>query len=227
MRQATLLGSTRASAATLSPAVLGRPATPLGPAVCARGAPFVRDRVRSRSRVVAFDIVQSVRDATTLAADVVASRTITFIIANILATLAWQGIASFLDDAKPKNVKTAREVRWELSTVAAERAREIPLQQWLKLIPCILLDLGGDASYILPFVGEIGDTTWAPTSAFLVRSLFNSNAIAGIDFVKEALPFTDFIPVATIAWALETFAPESAAAKALGIKSADEKAKKL
>ncbi|KAG8464693.1 hypothetical protein KFE25_010061 [Diacronema lutheri] len=175
-----------------------------------------------RSRVVAFDAqsgVQTFRDAWSMAGDIVLSRTVAFIAANVIATLAWRGISGALEGATPKPArKSSAATRDELGAAASTRAREVPLQQWLKLIPCVLIDLGGDASYALPFVGDIGDVTWAPTSALLLKQLFGSNAIAGVDFVKEILPFTDIIPVATIAWTLETFAPDSAAAKALGIK---------
>jgi hypothetical protein len=158
--------------------------------------------------------MQTFRDSFQMAADMVFSRTLAFILANILATLAWQGLAGVLE---PKTVPPPN-IGDKLSKAAAARAQEVPLQQWLKLIPCVLIDLGGDASYLLPLIGDIGDFAWAPTSAALLRQLFGSNQIAAFDFIKEALPLTDIIPVATIAWTLETFAPESPAAKALGIK---------
>jgi len=44
---------------------------------------------------------------------------------------------------------------------------------------------------------------WAPISALLVQSLYRNKIFAGLDFVKEILPFTDFIPAATICWVLE------------------------
>jgi hypothetical protein len=153
-----------------------------------------------------------------MAADLLVSRTAAFILANILATLAWQGISGALEAAVPKPTKPPPDIGAELTRVASAKAAEVPLVQWLKLIPCLLIDLGGDASYLLPFIGDVGDLTWAPTSALLLKQLFGSNAIAGVDFVKEVLPLTDILPVATIAWALETFASDSAPAKALGIK---------
>lgn len=97
-------------------------------------------------------------------------------------------------------------------------ARGVPFRQWLKLLLCVALDACGDLSYLLPGLGELGDLAWAPTSAALLRELFGSNAIASIDFVKEALPFSDVLPVATCAWALQTFAPGSWVAWALGVQ---------
>lgn len=158
-----------------------------------------------------------------MAGEFLLTRTVAFIGANIIATAAWKGISGFLEETKPKAIaKSPEDVRDELGRLATERMAQVPLQQWLKLIPCILIDLGGDASYFLPLIGDIGDVTWAPTSALLLKQLFGSNAIAGVDFVKEILPLTDIIPVATIAWTLETFAPGSAPAKALGIKPPGE-----
>jgi len=39
----------------------------------------------------------------------------------------------------------------------------------------------------------------------LLGQLFQSNAVSTLGFVEEALPFTDVIPTATLAWVLETF----------------------
>lgn len=170
------------------------------------------------SNVLGLDAIQTFRDSWEMAADMLVSRTAAFIVANVLATLAWQGISGALAAAVPKPAKPPPNIGAELAQAASAKAAEVPLAQWLKLIPCLLIDLGGDASYILPFLGDIGDFAWAPTSALLLKQLFGSNAISGVDFVKEALPFTDILPVATIAWALETFAPDSLPAKTLGIK---------
>jgi len=173
-----------------------------------------------RSHVVAYDM-QNFRDSWEMASNMVFARVSTFVVANIIATLAWQGLSKVLEEAREKVVGPPPQAKTSRRTASAPPvapAREIAPEQWLKLIPCLLLDLGGDASYLLPLLGDVGDTVWAPTSAVLLRQLFKSNSLAGIDFVKEALPGTDIIPVATIAWAIETFAPDSPLAKALGIQ---------
>merc|ERR1711953_943643 len=89
--------------------------------------------------------------------------------------------------------------------------------QWQKLLFCILIDLGGDASYLLPFLGEIGDGVYAPVEALLLNRLFGSNFISLIGLVEEGLPFTDWFPTATFAWVVETFFPNSQVAKVLGL----------
>ena len=40
-------------------------------------------------------------------------------------------------------------------------------------------DLAGDASELIPFLGEFTDVGFAPIEAALLKTLFQSNAIAG------------------------------------------------
>lgn len=68
---------------------------------------------------------------------------------------------------------------------------------------CILMDLIGMASYIIPGVTEFTDIIWAPISGFIFFLLFGGRfgLIGGtLDFLEEILPFTDIIPSFTIAW---------------------------
>jgi hypothetical protein len=70
------------------------------------------------------------------------------------------------------------------------------------------MDLIGYATYLLPFIGELGDILWAPLSAYIFyRSFGGRTGIIGgiLNFVEEALPQFDFIPTFTIAWAWEYF----------------------
>ena len=80
---------------------------------------------------------------------------------------------------------------------------------------CILIDAFGNTSL---FLGDASDVIWAPLSAFLVFSIFESPAVALLNFVKEGLLFTDVIPVATVAWLLTYAFPESQLARALGLE---------
>ena len=71
------------------------------------------------------------------------------------------------------------------------------------LTVCILLDLLGMGSYILPFFSEFTDMIWAPISAIIFNQLFGGRLgmIGGVlNFLEEILPFTDIIPSFTIAW---------------------------
>lgn len=73
------------------------------------------------------------------------------------------------------------------------------------LIAAIAIDLIGYATYSVPLLGEFGDVVWAPISAYLIYKLFRSKSAAAVGFIEEALPWTDFIPTATITWALLYF----------------------
>ncbi|MBS1509636.1 MAG: hypothetical protein JST86_02250 [Bacteroidetes bacterium] len=68
---------------------------------------------------------------------------------------------------------------------------------------CIILDLIGMASYIIPGLGEFTDVVWAPVSGYIFYKLFGGRfgLIGGVlDFLEEILPGTDIIPSFTIAW---------------------------
>jgi len=83
------------------------------------------------------------------------------------------------------------------------------------ILLCILLDAIGMASYLIPALGEFGDIVWAPISGFLFFKLFGGRfgIIGGVlNFLEEAIPFTDIIPSFTIAW----FIRRSAIEKKLG-----------
>ncbi len=87
-----------------------------------------------------------------------------------------------------------------------------------KLYLCIFIDLLGDGSFLLPGIGESEDILWAPVSAFIVARLFESQALGTIDFVKELLPFSDAVPVATLAWLIQNVYPDSPVASILGLR---------
>lgn len=79
---------------------------------------------------------------------------------------------------------------------------------------CIIMDLIGMASYIIPGLTEFTDIVWAPISGFVFYLLFGGRfgVIGGtLDFLEEIIPFTDFIPSFTIAW----FIKKNQAAKQL------------
>lgn len=67
---------------------------------------------------------------------------------------------------------------------------------------CVLMDLIGCSSYLIPGFGEIIDVAWAPISAIIFLITFGKKAAYGavFNFAEELLPGTDFIPTFTIAW---------------------------
>ena len=76
-------------------------------------------------------------------------------------------------------------------------------KRWVKLACSLVIDGVGYSSFLLPGLGEGTDAGWAPVSALLVQALYSSRLLSSLDFVKELLPFTDILPVASIGWALE------------------------
>uniref|UniRef100_A0A7S2DVR4 Uncharacterized protein n=1 Tax=Octactis speculum TaxID=3111310 RepID=A0A7S2DVR4_9STRA len=75
-------------------------------------------------------------------------------------------------------------------------------KKW-KLVVCLLIDIIGFSSFLLPIIGEAMDLFWAPIQTYLLWYMFGSVVVAGLSFTEEILPGTDFIPTATIAWTLE------------------------
>ncbi len=71
---------------------------------------------------------------------------------------------------------------------------------------CIIMDALGCVSFAIPGIGEFADVIWAPLSAFIFLKSFGGKVGtfgAMINFVEEALPFTDVIPTFTIAYFLQ------------------------
>jgi len=106
-----------------------------------------------------------------------------------------------------------------------ERLASVTGDQWAKLAACLLIDALGDATYLLPGLGEAGDALYAPFEFLALRSLFGgSNTLALFGFVEEALPFSDAMPTATAAWLLQALFPENPVAKFFGIGEKDQPA---
>lgn len=144
-----------------------------------------------------------------------------FIIA-VIAFLIQQQINNFRREQEGKVVGAAAGAVASAAGGAArslgERLQQLPKEQWIKLFICLLIDFAGDATYLLPGLGEAGDGLYAPLEGLLLRALFGGNLIAVLGFAEEALPFTDVFPTATIGWFLQTLAPDNPFTSFLGIK---------
>ena len=87
-----------------------------------------------------------------------------------------------------------------------------------KLILCLIIDILGTSSELLPIIGEITDIAYAPIAALALRSLFKgSNVVFALEFIEEILPLTDILPLATICWVVETYFGDSDLARTLQI----------
>lgn len=92
---------------------------------------------------------------------------------------------------------------------------EVKVGDWAKLGGCVAMDLAGDASELIPFLGEFTDVAFAPAEAALLQILFKSPIISAFGFVEEILPFTDVVPTFTLSWLLSTLFPTTPLAKGL------------
>lgn len=72
------------------------------------------------------------------------------------------------------------------------------------LTTCIVLDLIGMTSYLLPVVGEAFDFIWAPISGIIFYFLFGMKKFGMLGglfaLIEEISPGFDILPTFTIAW---------------------------
>lgn len=64
-----------------------------------------------------------------------------------------------------------------------------------KLLLCLLIDILGTSSVLLPIVGEFTDIAYVPIAALVLRSSFQgSNVVFALEFApEEILPLPDII----------------------------------
>ena len=81
----------------------------------------------------------------------------------------------------------------------------LPTDMIGKLITSLLIDLVGSASYLIPVAGEGFDLMWAPISMILVGALYDGvmPSLKYVALMEELIPFTDWIPSATMGWVKE------------------------
>ena len=137
------------------------------------------------------------------------SRIVGALVGNLLAGLLFKFIAE-------QFFQKTQEVKQKVTSTVSRS--DISSSAWIKLLFCVMIDLVGDSSFLLPGVGELEDVGWAPISAFILSKFFGSNAVATLEFGKEILPGTDIIPVATLAWLLENVFVDSPLTSVLGLK---------
>ena len=151
------------------------------------------------------------------------SRVTAIIIGNILAG----AFVKYATDFFRNGVKKKTKIKVESDRVDADSGEaDLGTAAWFKLAACIAIDLLGDASYALPGIGELEDAAWAPMSSYALKVLFGSNSLAGLDFVKELLPGTDILPVATLAWVFTYLLPQNPISESLGLKANKGRKKK-
>ncbi|GKY97489.1 hypothetical protein MPSEU_000707200 [Mayamaea pseudoterrestris] len=145
----------------------------------------------------------------------VVGQVVATIVFGIIATLAARqigNIGSFISDKVFKREKTFRK----MPDLVTDR---IIQPDFGKLVICIVIDSIGSSSALIPILGEATDVLWAPIAGLLLRSLYSSNILFGLEFAEEILPFTDILPLATICWVVDTYFAESPLAQLLNIGS--------
>jgi len=125
---------------------------------------------------------------------------------------------------KPIMDEAGRRVAEAAKEKLTPDTEQIKTGDWAKLGGCIAMDFAGDASELIPVLGEFTDVAFAPTEAALLQLLFKSPAISAFGFIEEILPFTDVIPTFTLSWVLSTLFPTTPLAK--GLLPAKEKSTK-
>ena len=73
------------------------------------------------------------------------------------------------------------------------------MEKHIKLIISIILDILGMVTYFHP-LSEFLDLIYAPIQALIIYLLYKDPYWAGLALAEEALPYTDVIPTATLAW---------------------------
>jgi hypothetical protein len=177
-----------------------------GPAVDAALSLIAEDAMVAETANVFFSSLQS--------------KLIGFVLGNLFAAMLFAFLSQSLTSVITAKVNEAAGVPPKPQSLG-ERLGSLGPGALITLLISLAIDLAGDSSFVLPGIGEFEDVAWAPISAILLKVIFGSNAIAGLDFVKEALPFTDVVPVATLAWASKNLFPESSLSKVLGLAPGD------
>jgi len=125
----------------------------------------------------------------------------------------------FHSGAQPQQALQQPTQQYYNNQATNEQQRSKPScgKSFVKLLASLGLDMLGNATYFAPGVGEFGDTVFAPASAVMLKMMYNANGVAMLGLVEELLPGTDIFPTATVAWFLQTMAPNSPVTRALGI----------
>jgi len=153
------------------------------------------------------------------------SKFLALIIGQILSAIVFAAISSFFATqiSQVGALVTEKLFPEDPAKKNSVQATNIPAQQQVdadygKLLVCLAIDFFGVASEAVPVLGELADVVYAPAAAALLRSLYGgSNVLFGLEFAEEILPLTDIIPLATIAWVVETYFANSELAKILSV----------
>lgn len=133
------------------------------------------------------------------------------VISVFVALFVREQISAFeRDTAGGKLAEGARNAARSLGA----QLSEVPTLQWFKLFLCIVIDIVGNSGYLLPSL----DFFLASFEGIALKFLFGGNVLAVLGFIEELIPFSEILPTATVAWVLQTLAPDNVVTRLLGIQ---------
>ena len=119
------------------------------------------------------------------------SRLIGTIVGNLFAgfifKLLYDKFNDFIQNKNKIDNYKRSNVSFQSRNEPKSQLSNIDFVTWCKLFLCITIDIFGDASFLVPGVGELEDVVWAPISALILRSLFNSDAIGTVYITRKIL----------------------------------------
>lgn len=152
-----------------------------------------------------------------LLAAIVFGLLVTVLSRQMNAITDWLGRKLSTDNPTPTSSLSASSSSFRKFSDSAERTTHPRPPDFGKLLICLVVDVVGTSSEVVPLVGEVSDVLWAPVAGLILRSLYGSNVVFALEFAEEILPFTDFLPLATICWTVDTFFSQSDLARFLQI----------
>mmetsp|Transcript_22473 Transcript_22473/g.34279 ORF Transcript_22473/g.34279 Transcript_22473/m.34279 type:complete len:294 (+) Transcript_22473:160-1041(+) len=154
---------------------------------------------------------------------------ISVIIGQVLAAIAFSGLTyifssqiskagNYISENMFNEAAVSKNVDVIANSIKEKSQSPTYAPDFGKLLLCLIIDIVGTSSELIPFFGDLTDIAYAPVAALALRSMFNgSNVIFALEFLEEILPITDILPLATICWVVETFYGESNIARTLQI----------
>lgn len=152
------------------------------------------------------------------------------LLGQILAAIVFSLVASFfasqlsgvrdfvMDQFRSATNNSKNDKTFIKATDLSSSSYDRPAPDYGKLLICLAIDIVGSSSELIPIFGELSDFITAPIAATVLQNLFGSNRILFVlELTEEILPFTDIIPLATLAWVVDTYFGESDVAQLLNL----------
>lgn len=160
-----------------------------------------------------MDVIQTTRDVFSS----VASKLVVVLVSNLLLGVLVGFFSGVWNTGKEMGQGLGQNLTQKQAQATSQWVERLTPVDIGTLFVCVAVDLLGDASFLIPGVGEVEDLVWAPIAALVMQQLFGSKVLTAASAAKEVLPFTDALPLASLAWACKNVYPDSSLAKLLGV----------